>query len=63
MKTVEFLGHQCCALENGTLKMLVTSPIGPRILSFGFKEGENLLAELPGGGVFHIGDYLLLNEE
>ena len=61
MKTVEFLGHQCYALENGTLKMLVTSSIGPRVLSFGFKEGENLLAELPnvvtelpGGGVFHF---------
>lgn len=61
MKTVEFLGHQCCALENGTLKMLVASSIGPRILSFGFKEGENLfaelpnvVAELPGGGVFHF---------
>jgi len=69
MKTVKFLGHECCLLENGTWKMLVTSSIGPRILSFGFKEGENLLAELPnfitelpGGSVYHFyGGHRLLH--
>ena len=42
-----FLGLECYPLENDTLKLLVTSSVGPRILSFGFKNGENLFAELP----------------
>ena len=61
MKTEFFLGHECASLENGVLKLLITQPIGPRILWFGFKGGENLFAELPdfvtelpSGGVFHF---------
>ncbi len=41
--------------------MLVASSIGPRILSFGFKDGENVFAELPNavaklndGSVYHF---------
>jgi hypothetical protein len=47
MKTVNFLGHECCLLENEVLKLIVSFSIGPRILSFGFKDGENIFAELP----------------
>src|SRR5687767_13508591 len=62
MKTENFLGLECYPLENDTLKLLVTRSVGPRILSFGFKGGENLFAEIPeavidypeGGGVFHF---------
>ncbi len=61
MKTEKFLGHDCVPLENGILKLLVTQSIGPRILSLGFVNGENLLAELPnfvtdcpGTGTFHF---------
>jgi hypothetical protein len=61
MKTEKFLGQECVSLENGTLKLLVTQYIGPRILSLGFVDGENMLAELPefvtdcpGTGIFHF---------
>ena len=47
MKTEKFLGHDCVSLENGILKLLVTQSIGPRILSLGFVNGENLLIECP----------------
>ena len=61
METENFLGLECYPLENGSLKLLVTRSVGPRILSFGFKDGENLFAELPevvidtpGSEVFHF---------
>ena len=61
MKIVKYSGYEYCALENDTLQLLITQSIGPRILWFGFKGGENLFAELPnfitelpGGGVFHF---------
>ena len=61
METVNFLGLDCYPLENESLKLLVTRSVGPRILSFGFKDGENLFAELPetvievpGGGTFRF---------
>jgi hypothetical protein len=61
MKTVQFSGHECCVLENESLRLLVTRSIGPRILSLGFLDGENLLADLPdfvtvspNMGVFHF---------
>ncbi len=44
MKTVDFLGHECYTLANQTVKLLVTRSVGPRILSLGLREGENLLA-------------------
>jgi hypothetical protein len=61
MHTETFLGHECVPLENGIVKLLVARSVGPRILSFGFVESENLLAELPdavidcpGSGTFHM---------
>jgi hypothetical protein len=47
MKTTKFLGHDCVALENASLQLLVTQSVGPRIISLRFKGGENLFAELP----------------
>jgi hypothetical protein len=61
MELENFLGHECYPLENESVKLLVTRSVGPRILSFGFKDGENLFAELPesvieapGADVFHF---------
>ncbi|HLO14704.1 MAG TPA: hypothetical protein VK206_07745, partial [Anaerolineales bacterium] len=61
MEIVNFLGQECCLLENDSLRLLVTRSVGPRISAFGFKGGENLFAELPdfvadcpGNGVFHF---------
>ena len=46
MKTIQFSGHECCVLENGSLRLLVTRSIGPRILSLGFLDGENIIGRL-----------------
>ena len=61
METENFLGLECHSLENESLRLLVTRSVGPRILSFGFKDGENLFAELPetvidypGNATFHF---------
>jgi len=61
METIEYSGYQCVPLENDSLRLLITRSIGPRIISFGFREEENLFAELPNfitelpnGGVFHF---------
>ena len=61
MQTVDFLGHECIPLTNKTMKLLVTRSVGPRILSLGFLDGGNILAELPdfvtdcpGVGAFHF---------
>jgi hypothetical protein len=61
METINVLGQECYSLENDSLQLLVTHSVGPRILSFGFKNGENLFAELPesvidvpGRHVFHF---------
>jgi hypothetical protein len=61
MGTVTYSGYECRVLENDTLRLLVTRTVGPRIISFGFKGGENLFAELPdfvtdcpGTGTFHF---------
>ena len=61
MQPVEYVGHECVPLENGIVQLLVTRSVGPRIISFGFKDGINLLAQvpdmhvnLPDGGIFHF---------
>ena len=61
MEIVKYAGYECCALENDTLQLLVTCSVGPRIISFGFKNGDNLFAELPdvvtelpNGDMFHF---------
>ena len=61
MKTENFQGLECYLLANEHLKLLVARSVGPRILSLGFIEGENILAEVPdfvtespGNGLFHF---------
>jgi hypothetical protein len=61
MKTETFFGQDCVLLQNGTLELLITRSVGPRILSLRFAGGENVLAELPdsiidcpGTGTFHL---------
>lgn len=61
LKTIHYGGHNCCVLENDTPRLIISQSIGPRIISFGFKDDENLFAEfpdfvtkLPQGGVFHF---------
>ncbi len=61
METVKILGHECVPLQNGSLKLVVTQSVGPRILSLSLKGGRNLFAELPdfvtecpGVGAFHF---------
>ena len=56
MKTENFLGLECHALENEQLKLLVMRSAGPRILSFGFKNGDNLFAELPDARIDDFGN-------
>ncbi len=47
LETTPFIGHECVALENGSLHLLLTRSVGPRIISLRFRDGRNLLAELP----------------
>ena len=35
----------CVCLENGTVKLIATADVGPRIVYFGFIDGENILFE------------------
>jgi hypothetical protein len=37
----------CIRLSNGTVEVIVTTAIGPRVIRYGFIGGDNLLAELP----------------
>ncbi|HVN80941.1 MAG TPA: hypothetical protein VMW38_18270 [Terriglobia bacterium] len=37
----------CFKLSNGTVEVIVTTDIGPRIIRYGFQGEENLLAEVP----------------
>jgi hypothetical protein len=61
MQNIDYSGYECASLDNGTLRLLVTRSVGPRIISFGFTDGINLLAQvpdlhvdLPDGGIFHF---------
>jgi hypothetical protein len=61
METEDFLGLPCYSFENTWLRLRVTRSVGPRILSFGFRDAENLFAELadtlidlPGHEPFHF---------
>ncbi|MBI5352333.1 MAG: hypothetical protein HZB50_06805 [Chloroflexi bacterium] len=61
MELVDFMGQECVSLKNGSLQLLISRSVGPRILSLSFAGGENLLAELPdfvnetpGVGTYHF---------
>lgn len=61
---------KCLSLSNGTIELLVTVEVGPRIIFFGLKDGENIMYEdkddlinkdgaffeenLPDQGIWHI---------
>ena len=48
MKKVSYLGQpNCYQLTNGTVEVIVTTDVGPRILRYGFVGGENILGEVP----------------
>ena len=47
METIKYLNLDCVLLENNALRLLVTQTVGPRVISFGYKDEENLFAELP----------------
>ena len=37
----------CCRLSNGIIELIVTTAIGPRIIRFGFVDGDNEFCEFP----------------
>jgi hypothetical protein len=48
MDTVEYLGQaNCKRLSNGTVEVVVTTDIGPRVIRYGFPGGDNILGECP----------------
>ena len=61
MEVEIYSGQACYVLQNTTLQLLIPRDIGPRILWFGFRDGENLFADLPhfaarlpDGGSYHF---------
>ncbi len=45
---VTYLNMQnCYKLSNGTVEVIVTTDMGPRVVKYGFVGGENVFAELP----------------
>jgi hypothetical protein len=46
MEKIEYAGFRnCYRLSNGEVEVVVTTEIGPRILRYAFRDGENLLGE------------------
>lgn len=61
IKEIDFLGWKnCVELTSGTLRMVVTTQVGPRIIHLSFVDNTNLLYQDPdtlgctGGDVFHL---------
>lgn len=46
MEIVKFNGWDCIRLSNGTVELLVTRSIGPRIVRYGFVGKDNIFAEI-----------------
>lgn len=46
-KVAYFNQPNCYKLSNGTVEVIVTTDIGPRVIRYSFAGGENILAELP----------------
>ena len=52
METISYMGQpDCLRLANGEVDLVVTTAIGPRIIRYGMIGGENILAEIPDGGM------------
>jgi hypothetical protein len=48
VEKVNYLGQpDCYRLSNGTVELVVTTNVGPRILRYAFTGGENILGEVP----------------
>jgi hypothetical protein len=48
VEKVSYLGlPNCYKLSNGTVEVVVTTDIGPRVLFYGFRGGENVFGEVP----------------
>lgn len=45
VKTIDYQGIASCELTAGNLRAVVTTEVGPRVIFFGFKNGENMLYE------------------
>jgi hypothetical protein len=43
-------GAEALQISNGTVELVVTTGLGPRVIRYAFVGGDNILAELPGGG-------------
>jgi len=53
VEIIEYKGWKnCCRLTNGKLELVVTADVGPRIIRFGFVDGENEF--LTGGNEWRI---------
>jgi hypothetical protein len=59
VEKISYLGlPNCYRLSNGTVEVVVTSDVGPRIVRYGFAGAENILAELPDATlVTELGDF------
>ncbi len=52
MKKIEYLNlPNCIRLTNGEVEIIVTTDVGPRIISYNFVGGENILGEHPNAQV------------
>lgn len=52
IKKVEYLGlANCLRISNGAVEVVVTTAVGPRVIRYGFKGGENILGECPTAAV------------
>lgn len=48
VEKIAYLGFEnCYRVTNGTVEVIVTTDIGPRIIRYGFPGGENILGEVP----------------
>jgi hypothetical protein len=49
VQTVSYAGwEQCCRISNGSVELVVTTEVGPRIIRFGYLNGPNVFVEFPG---------------
>jgi hypothetical protein len=48
MEKVKFNGWDCVRLASREVELIVTTEVGPRIIRFGFKGRQNLMAEIEG---------------
>jgi hypothetical protein len=48
VEKVEYKGwHNCWRVSNGDVELIVTADVGPRIIRYGFVNGQNLFKEFP----------------